>query len=349
MQKKTIIRLAGGLILALGIITGMVFEFMAPAASAAPIELKFASNVSDVAAISTDFVKRWGSEVEKATGGRVKVTYYFNQSLLKQGDMYDGVAKGIADVCWGLGSWFPNRFPLSTITELPSPLTTAAAGSKVIWELYDKYLKNEYKDVKVLELSTASPKYLFFVTKAIKTMEDLKGTRVDAVGRTESKIVQLLGGSPQVVPFPELYSALERGILDGGLLATGGVSALRLQEVLKYFNDFPFGMAPGFMVMNKSKWESLPSDIQKQIESLSGQYASNLHGTAWDSEEITGRKALASKGVLPYKMPPEEAKRWRDVLAPLAKDWINEMEGKGLPGQKMYDEYITLVSKYAPK
>ena len=148
MEKRRLIRFAGGFMLILWIVTGMVLGPMAPAVAAAPIELKFASNVSDVAAISTDFVKRWGSEVEKATGGRVKVTYYFNQSLLKQGDMYDGVAKGIADVCWGLGSWFPNRFPLSTITELPSPLTTAAAGSKVIWELYDEYLKDEYKGVK---------------------------------------------------------------------------------------------------------------------------------------------------------------------------------------------------------
>jgi TRAP-type C4-dicarboxylate transport system substrate-binding protein len=349
MEKRKFGRFMGELILILGMITGIISGPLAPESFAAPIELKFASNVSDRAAISTDFVKRWGSEVEKATGGRVKVTYYFNQSLLKQGDMYDGVAKGIADVCWGLGSWFPNRFPLSTITELPSPLTTAAAGSKVIWELYDKYLKNEYKDVKVLELSTASPKYLFFVTKPIKTMEDLKGTRVDAVGRTEGKIVQLLGGSPQVVPFPELYSGLERGIIDGGLLATGGVSALRLQEVLKYFNDFPFGMAPGFMVMNKAKWEKLPADIQKQIEPLCGEYASNLHGTAWDSEEITGRKALAAKGVLPYHMTPDETKRWGEVLAPLAKDWINEMEGKGLPGQKMYEDYTRLVNQYAPK
>ncbi len=349
MGKRRLIRFNGSFMLVLWVVTGMILGLMVTVVTAAPIELKFASNVSDVAAISTDFVKRWGSEVEKATGGRVKVTYYFNQSLLKQGDMYDGVAKGIADVCWGLGSWFPNRFPLSTISELPSPLTTAAAGSKVMWDLYDKYLKDEYKTVKVLEVSTASPKYLFFVTKPIKTMEDLKGTRVDAVGRTEGKIVQLLGGSPQVVPFPELYSALERGIIDGGLLATGGVSALRLQEVLKYFNDFPFGMAPGFMVMNKAKWERLPADIQKQIGSLSGAYASNMHGTAWDAEEITGRKALAAKGVLPYRMTPEETKRWRDVLAPLAKDWIKEMESKGLPGQKMYEDYLQLVNKYAPK
>jgi hypothetical protein len=71
--------------------------------------------------------------------------------------------------------------------------------------------------------------------------------------------------------------------------------------------------------------------------------------TAWDSEEITGRKALAAKGVFPYHMTPDETKRWREVLAPLAKDWINEIEGKGLPGQKMYEDYTRLVNQYAPK
>jgi TRAP-type C4-dicarboxylate transport system substrate-binding protein len=89
-----------------------------------------------------------------------------------------------------------------------------------------------------------------------------------------------------------------------------------------------------FVVMNKSKWNSLPKDVQKVFEEVSAEFTKK-QAELWDQIDKEGYEFLKSKGNKIVPLSPEENARWAKAVSPLLDDYVKEVSGKGIPGSEI--------------
>jgi len=169
--------------------------------------------------------------------------------------------------------------------------------------------------------------------KFVKTLEDLKGLKIRVSGGPPTDQMRALGGVPMLLPQPDTYDALDKGVIDGAAASWEAMYGFRFYEVASNYTIVPMSGVYFSMVMNKQKWNSLPKDIQDAIMSVSGLEGSKAMGKgAYDSAVPIVEKAIADGKYAAnrYVIPPDELARWRKIGGePIWEDWIKKMEGKG--------------------
>jgi len=313
-----------------------------------PIELKLSHFMSPMHNLHVDVFVPFAKEVEERTKGRLKVTVYPGEALGKSKDHYDMAMHGITDIAFAIHGYTPGRFPLSSVMELPFQVPSAKVGSRVVWELYEKkYFAKEYPGVKVLSLWVHSPGHVHMTKKLAKTLEDVKGLRLRSPGPLQTTLLRELGISPLTIPIPELYDALQRGMADGAVVPFSAVKDFKLHEVVKYHTVADMYVMTMTLVMNPKTWDSLPPDAQKIIEETSGGRMSEMAGSSYDAYDQLGIEAAKKVKAEIYTLPPDEKKKWAERAKPVVDKWIADMEAKGLPGKKIYEETRQLLAKYS--
>lgn len=311
-------------------------------------KLKFTHHNPPNAFVCTQGFEPWAKEIEKRTDGQVKIDIYPSSTLAKPQDAYDAVVKGTADIAWGYITYFPGRFPLTEVLNLPQlGVDKATMGSKVVWELYQKSpaMQKEFEDVKVLTLHThdGAP-----VTsrKPINSLADMEGKKLRSAGGPLVPFLQSLGVSPMAMPAPDTYQAMEKGVIDGCVMAWEAVEMLNLQEVSKYSLDANVTSGSFFLIMNKKAWDNLTPEQQKVFEEESGDKASQLFAMAWDNTKVTSTDKFKKAGGKILTPDAAEQARWREKAEPIWDKWANELEAKNLPAKAVLADTLKLVEKY---
>ena len=134
----------------------------------------------------------------------------------------------------------------------------------------------------------------FYASKAINTPDDLKGMKIRIQqSPTTIKMIQALGASPTPMPWGEVYSALQMGVVDG---AENNISALtngRHGEVSKFFSDDQHQMVPDVLVISTMKWDTLnktQQDALRQAAHESFDYQKKLWADYEKSEQAKAEK-----------------------------------------------------------
>ena len=143
----------------------MLGLFSADSAFADTIEVKMSHFMPTKHVQHAKVMAPWAEKIEKLTDGRVKVTIFPGGALGKPPHQYDNAVKGITDIAFGLQSYTPGRFPLTSSLRLPFMVKSGEQGANVLWRMYEKYLQDEYKDVKVLWLFMHGPGQLHTTKK----------------------------------------------------------------------------------------------------------------------------------------------------------------------------------------
>jgi TRAP-type C4-dicarboxylate transport system substrate-binding protein len=100
--------------------------------------------------------------------------------------------------------------------------------------------------------------------------------------------------------------------------------------------------------MNQKKYDSLPPDLKKVIDDLSGNWGAEFNGKVWDQNELVGIEAIKKAGGTIYTLPAEERQRWLAKLKPMEEEWLKSMEAKGLPGRQLLNDLREAIKKYDP-
>ncbi len=302
----------------------------------------------------------WAEMIKERTtaiGKPVEITIFGAQALGKMEDQYDLVVNGMADIGGNIGtSTLAGRFPLNDVMDLPFLFPNATVASLVGQEMFDTQpaFRDEFKDTKVLFFQSVSPKHINARTKQIKTLEDFKGLKVNSVGSLDARNVAALGASPVTMIMPEVYTALERGLLDIGILEWEGAFAFKWYEVTKYRTVLHKGLYITHIIsnMNWNTWNNLPPDVQKIFEELSGPYMSKFSGETFDKAnehlfEFIKEYDKKAGNPEPYYIPQDEYQRWVKAATPVYEEWIADMEAKGLPARATFEEVKRLTEKYS--
>src|SRR3954466_4174916 len=125
---------------------------------------------------------RWGEDLEKASGGRLKLKLYPAAQLGPPQRQFDIVRSGVADIAIGLTGSTPGRYPVTEIVSeafvAPSSGASSALASRRLTELAPTYLAAEYPGMKVLWAMVTAPLKFHTAKVALRKADDFKGLRI---------------------------------------------------------------------------------------------------------------------------------------------------------------------------
>jgi TRAP-type C4-dicarboxylate transport system substrate-binding protein len=300
--------------------------------------------------LTRDVLGGWAAAVEKATNGRVKMQMLAKHPVAPQGT-FDGVRDGVMDVSYVTASYTPARHPLPLLAELPGSGGTAEINSVAFSRIHWKHLHKagEYKGVKLLGVFTHGPGQMFLVKKPVNSIADISGMKIRSGGGISEASAKALGASPLVKPAPESYEILASGVADGTFFPAESIRSFNLDKVVKHATIFPGGFyssAFGFF-MNEEKWNKLSKQDQDAINSVSGEALARLAGQAWDAADKGGLEALRAAGVNIQQASPAFIAEVRTRTEPLANNWIQAANAKGLEGAKVLAEFREELKRVA--
>jgi TRAP-type C4-dicarboxylate transport system substrate-binding protein len=326
----------------------------AQSASGKVYNLKFSYHTPPKASIVGAYFNPWTASIEKGSGGRIKITHYAGESLVKAKDQYDAVIAGLCDIAFVDPSETPGRFAQMEFDTLPYIFPNAEIGVQIYWDILQKYSVNtELKAVKVLGAATIAPSN-YAGNKPVQKVADFKGMRMRAAGRTESWIVAALKASPIEIATSDLTPALDRELMDSCFLSWSAIMSFGVKDVTKYHVECNIFSRTWMIVMNKKVWDSLPADLQKVFMDCSGPKdsatysAANEKMAAGAKNAISGSNKVAGKPPV-YALSKDEAASWKTALLPVWDRWAAETEAKKLPGKAIIADIKTLSQKYSGK
>jgi TRAP-type C4-dicarboxylate transport system substrate-binding protein len=289
----------------------------------------------------------WTEEVKKRTNGRVEITVFPGASLCKVTQQYDCAKSGIADLAWGVTGWTPGRFPMTSVTELPFLVRTAAVSAQILADLWEKYLQQEYHDVHVLYLHTPPAVHINMQSRPVRVLDDFKGLKIRTPTAIMSNLLESLGATPVGMPATEIYQNMSTKVIDGFTMPFEALPPFRLHEVTRYHTEvWISGSAVFAMFMNKAKYAALPAEVRQVLdETTSRRSYWKQVGESWDKAEVKARQVVGAKNEI-YTLPAEERRRWRAAAQDVADKWAAELEAKGLPGKALLQDARALAAKY---
>ena len=312
-------------------------------AEAKPIELSY-SIFFPAPHKQTVLATEWAKEIEKRTGGAVKITLFPGGTLTPADKCYDGVVKGISDIGMSVFAYTRGKFPLTEVIDLPLGYKSGEAATRLINLYRSKFKPKEFDEVKVMYLHAHGPGFLH-TKKPVRRLEDLKGMKIRSTGLS-AKAAAALGGVPVAMPMGETYDALSRGVVDGSMAPLEALEGWKWGEVVKSTTE-SFGAAYStgfFVVMNNEKWNSLPPGVQKVVEQINKEWIEKT-GRLWEAIDKSGRDYSLKRGNEIIVLPKEEDERWAKAVGPILDDYVASMKEKGLPGEEALKFCVSQLKK----
>lgn len=319
-----------------------------------PIEWRCSSFVPPFDCFSVDMVE-WAEQLEEKTNGRLKITFYFSESLVKLKGEWDAVASGTCDMGTPSVSGFPERFPLNRVAGILFVYMDQPQTGYTMVSLYNKYeeFKEEMLPCRLLWFNSPAPEDIFTKDRQVKTMEDFKGLKIGTTAAEAIKALSLMGAVPVTIPTTEKYHALETGVLDGVADDWNAIYLWKMYEVTKYRTDMVRMKGRGFpVVMNLESYSELPEDIRQILDEHTPLVETTL---ARANGHVTFQNN-AIKEILAYDeevgnpptyvLPEAERERLYEKCSSINEEYINELEEKGLPGRAFVEDAIALAKEY---
>jgi TRAP-type C4-dicarboxylate transport system substrate-binding protein len=301
-----------------------------PPASEKKITLNYA-NFPPASTFPCVQMEHWKTEVEKRANGRVKVNTFPGGTLLGAKDIFDGVIAGTADIGNFAMSYQPGRFPVSEAMDLPHFFADAKTASRILAELIETFKPAEFEKVKVLAVFTCPPSVVMS-TKEVKTLADLKNMPLRSSG-TGSEVMKRLGAAPVAMPQSDVPDALQKGVVKGN------VSSGEVLKDMNYASYCPFVFKTDLcvtsfaVVMNKAKYDALPDDIKKVLDTLFHEQAEWTG--AYVDQHVKEALVWAQQlhGLKVTEPSAEDRAALRATAQPLIEEYVARVTAKGVDGK----------------
>ncbi len=311
-----------------------------------PIEFKY-GHPSPPASILVPPTQANFKRLAAASNGKLTIKEYGAGSLFGAKDGFKGVRTGVGE--WGVcyPTYEGRGMSLSRVWEQPfvTPSNPMAA-TRIAQELASKYFVPEFKKQGVgWGMHVAFQPADILSKKPIRKLEDLQGLKVGAQGMSPD-VARAMGVALVNLPYPELYTALQQGIIDAVFWVDAGFIPFKLQEVAKYHTALGLTGGGAWTCYNTDAVAKLPADLK-------GLFLRGLEPIAMESAKISGieysakaQDAYKAAGVEMIKLAPAELKRFKDKLQPVVDAWADDLEKDKIPAKALLKDIQALSAKY---
>lgn len=277
-----------------------------------------------------DFAEPWAYELEAATNGAVRVQIHNNTSSYGDVTKQAGqVEQGKVDIALGLRGAEGDRFPRSSIIELPFVVNNARDGSRALWNLYKSgRLAPDFKGFKVLALFVHNPGLIHTATKRIAGPDDLRGQRLRAPNATVAAALQSIGANPVTLQVNDVMPAVKAGTIDG-IVTNWGNPLPDFNRTMKYHTDTAFYTSVFFIVMNQHRFDGLHPHIQAAIEAVSNEKLVARLGLLWNRWDRLVRDGATGPDQEIFIPDAALLAQWRNALRPFTREYLDNLTAGG--------------------
>ena len=288
----------------------------------------------------TEHVEKLAELVAEKTDGEFTMNVSYG-GLSKNRENLDGISIGAFEMAQFCAGYHPDKNRLITVLELPflgvENLDQEVAVSHAVYDHPAVQDEMAQWNAKLL-MTSPMPQYNIVGTGEPRdSLEDFEGMRVRATGGL-GEAFEAVGAVPTSVTATEAYQAMESGVVDTVAFAQHAhLSFGTINQADWWTANLNPGTVNCPVVVNIDAYESL-SDAER--EALDSAVPEAIDHYLANYGELLKRwdEVLEEKGVEKVTISDEELAAFREKAAdPIRAQWIEDMEGQGLPGQELYD------------
>jgi len=292
---------------------------------AAPIVLRYAGNFP-VTHFMTKMMGDWAKLVEERTNNRVKIEIYPAAQLYSDKDLDRALVSGAVDFGQAMANVLAGIAPSMHILDFA-----------MLWDDWDHYdrvyhlgdgfkiMDEEAREHNMTEVflmpygSTLGP---MTAKKKVVTHEDLKGLKIRSMGGNMALAMKALGATTVFMSSGEVYTALQRGTIDGAVSGLTSMHGRGWGEVAKYLWELYYcPTTSGHTVANLNSWNKLSPDIQKIMRDTGREIEMKYRTDVMEKENAAAKEGLIKKGVEIVTPTKEEVALCRKLVKPIHDDW----------------------------
>ena len=284
----------------------------------------YVMKVSHVVSASTpkgmaaDFFEK---RVEELTGGKIDVQVFPNSQLYGDGEEMKALKLGNAHIAMPSFSKFTSIVPEMQLFDLPFIFRDKDHLYKVLDGEVGKILKDKVsaKGFVALDYWDAGFKHLSSNKKALLVPEDAAGQkfRIMSSHVLEAQF-KTIGANPQVLPFSEVYSALQQGVVDGAENPLSNFYTKKFNEVQTDLTLSDHGYLGYLVIMSESFWKKFPADLKPMVLQAMREATEYERKLAAQDDEETLKKIKeygAQSGKLKvHTLTAEQKKAWQVAM-----------------------------------
>jgi TRAP-type mannitol/chloroaromatic compound transport system substrate-binding protein len=255
--------------------------------------------------------QKWAEDVKKASGGRLEIEVNAAGELMGGGEVMDAANMKTIDAYHAATNMWLGKMPAAPFfTSIPMLMDESLrlgwvyeGGGLELWQkMYDEADLN----IQVVPLGFTGPETLAWSNKEMSNLDDWQGVKYRTAGWW-GEILKNSGVSVTSTPAGEVYSGLERGVIDAAEFATPNIDQdLGFDEVAEYYTG-PGMHQPTTMYylgINKDSWNELPEDLKEIV--LTTAKATTLWSYTRDQHEsMEANDYFIEKGAKPVKVDEE--------------------------------------------
>lgn len=263
--------------------------------------------------------EEYAKAVEEATNGQVEFEIFGNGSLGGERELLEAIQLGTLDMSLITTGVVTNFVPEVSVIEFPFLFRDLDHAYKTLdgeigQELLDKMSEAGFKGIAFWE---NGQRHLANSQHPIKTPDDLNGLKMRTI---ESELLldtySALGTNATPMAFPEVYSGLQQGVIDGSDFSTGVYWSTNVYEQSKYFSEVGLYYASATLVINEELLNSMPEDVQKVILDLGKEYAQKQRQISQDLE-AEQKQNLLDNGVEIINEEDLDIEAFREKVQPV--------------------------------
>jgi len=250
--------------------------------------------------------------VEKNSNGRIRVDLYLGSALGGERELLEMVQQGTADVTLVSNATYSIFDPKWAILDMPYFFVSKedtyrfldGEGGKLLAESMLK------KGIRVLAFGDGGFRQVSNNKREVAKLEDLKGLKI-RVAETPALMewFRLVGAGPTVLAFPELYPAMQQGVVDGQENGMVAGNLMKFGEVQKFWTDTNHALNFAPIGISEIVWKKLPPDLQKVVADAAVE-ATNAGRKAISEYEAKAIKDLQAAGVKVTLLSDKERERF---------------------------------------
>ena len=249
----------------------------------------------------------WVNRVNNTFPREIKIEYLGGPEIIPSVEQVEALRKGIIDINFNVGSYYApqgaefNTFQLTKI----SPLEERKSG-------FYEFMVKAHEKIGAMYLGRwLHGAFYMYLKEPVKTLGEIKGKKI-RTGPLYVFFLKKLGAAPVSIKPSDVYTSLQRGLVEGFCWPILGARDQGWIEAAKYVLDHPFYEGDGTILINQKRWAALPGSIRDKILKMMPDFEKDM--VKHYDDVIAEEKDLMTKaGVKFIKLDSKEAEKYVDM------------------------------------
>ncbi len=280
-------------------------------------------------------LQAFADDVDKATGGKLKITVHPNASLFKAPEIKRAVQGGQAQIGEILLVNFQNEWQVFGADGLPFLADSYDAAAK-LWRAQKPMVEKKLAEQGMMVLYAVPwPPQGIYVKKPITSAADLKGVKWRAYSPATARIAELVGAQPVTVQAAELSQAMATGVVESYMSSGSTGFDTKTYEHIKYWYDTQAWLPKNAVIVNKRAFDALDKATQDAL--LKAAADAEVRGIEASKKTNTeSLDKLRANGMQILPPSPQLKADMQKVGETMLKEWL---EKAGPEGQQLVDAF----------